>query len=82
MQRAWHAADAAATPPSLLATAPPASVAPGTGGLRVLLGLRPAGGGGVPRAGDQQLALLCHIPGHIEKGMVGAVELRDVTVSP
>ena len=31
---------------------------------------------------DQALALLCHIPGHIEKGMVGAVELREVTISP
>ena len=30
-------ADAAATPPNLLATAPPASVPPGTGGLRVFL---------------------------------------------
>ena len=38
VQRAWHAADAAATPPALLATAPPASVPPETGGLRVLLG--------------------------------------------
>ena len=28
------------------------------------------------------LALLCHIPGHIEKGMVGVVELRNVTISP
>jgi uncharacterized cupredoxin-like copper-binding protein len=31
---------------------------------------------------DEQLALLCHIPGHIEKGMVGAVELREPVVSP
>jgi uncharacterized cupredoxin-like copper-binding protein len=30
----------------------------------------------------QSLALLCHIPGHIEKGMVGAVELREVGRSP
>jgi uncharacterized cupredoxin-like copper-binding protein len=30
----------------------------------------------------QQLALLCHIPGHIEKGMVGAVDLRNITISP
>ena len=31
--------------------------------------------------GDELLAILCHIPGHIEKGMVGAVEMRDITVS-
>lgn len=82
VQRAWHAADAAATPPSLFATAPPASVAPGTGGLRVLLGSGQQAVVEYRVPADQQLALLCHIPGHIEKGMVGAVELRNVTVSP
>jgi uncharacterized cupredoxin-like copper-binding protein len=82
VQRAWHEADAAATPPSLLATAPPASVPPGTGGLRILLdsGQQAVVEYIVPA--DQQLALLCHIPGHIEKGMVGAVELRRVTIGP
>jgi uncharacterized cupredoxin-like copper-binding protein len=82
VQRAWHEADAAATPPALLATAPPASVPPGTGGLRVLLdsGQQAVVDYVVPT--DQQLALLCHIPGHIEKGMVGAVVLRDVAESP
>ena len=30
---------------------------------------------------DEQLSLLCHIPGHIEKGMVGRVELRDLESS-
>ncbi|MEO7118294.1 MAG: hypothetical protein ABIZ34_04910, partial [Candidatus Limnocylindrales bacterium] len=34
---AWSAADAAAVPPQPFATAGPASVPPGTGGLRVLL---------------------------------------------
>jgi uncharacterized cupredoxin-like copper-binding protein len=82
VQRAWHAADAAATPPSFLATAPPASVPPGTGGLRVLLGSgeRAVVEYRVPEG--PALALLCHIPGHIEKGMVGAVELRDISISP
>jgi uncharacterized cupredoxin-like copper-binding protein len=82
VQRAWHEADAAATPPSLLATAPPASVPPGTGGLRVVLdsGEQAVVDYRVP-AGEQ-LALLCHIPGHIERGMVGAVELQEVTVYP
>ncbi len=37
VQKVWHQADAAATPPNLMATAPPASVPPGTGGLRVFL---------------------------------------------
>ena len=82
VQRAWHLADAAATPPGLLATAPPASVPPSTGGLRVLLssGQRAVVEYDVPTG--EQLALLCHIPGHIEKGMVGAVESRDLSISP
>ncbi len=37
VQAAWADADAAATPPAPLATAPPASVAPQTGGLRLVL---------------------------------------------
>jgi len=82
VQRAWHIADAEATPPGLLATPPPASVPPETGGLRVLLdsGEQATVDYSVPS--DEQLALLCHIPGHIEKGMVGAVDLRDVTITP
>ncbi len=82
VQRTWQAADAAATPPGLLATAPPASVPPDTGGLRVLLhsGQKTQVEYAVPDG--QALALLCHIPGHIEKGMVGTVELRDITGSP
>jgi uncharacterized cupredoxin-like copper-binding protein len=82
VQRAWHAADAAATPPALLATAPPASVPPGTGGLRVLLGSGQKAVVEYEVPQDQVLALLCHIPGHIEKGMVGAVELRELMLSP
>lgn len=82
VQRAWHAADAAATPPSLLATAPPASVPPETGGLRVLLGSGQQAVVEYTVPVGQQLALLCHIPGHIEKGMVGAVDLRNITISP
>jgi uncharacterized cupredoxin-like copper-binding protein len=82
VQRAWASADAEATPPGLLATPPPASVPPGTGGLRVLL---PSGGQTVVEYEvpvDEQLALLCHIPGHIARGMVGAVELRPVELRP
>ncbi len=81
VQKAWHQADAAATPPNMLATAPPASVPPSTGGLRVLLrsGERATVDYVVPS--DEYLAILCQIPGHIEKGMVGAVDLRDITIS-
>jgi uncharacterized cupredoxin-like copper-binding protein len=81
VQKAWSAADAAATPPHLLATAPPASVPPGTGGLRVFLtsGQQATVDYRVPT--DEDLAVLCHIPGHIERGMVGAVELRQIEIS-
>jgi uncharacterized cupredoxin-like copper-binding protein len=82
VQEAWLAADAAATPPGLFATAPPASVPPDTGGLRVVLdsGQQAVVDYVVPTG--QSLALLCHIPGHIEKGMVGAVELREMRIGP
>ncbi|MEX1333738.1 MAG: hypothetical protein AB1Z66_00390 [Candidatus Limnocylindrales bacterium] len=81
VQKAWSIADAEATPPNPLATAPPASVPPGTGGLRVFLrsGEQASVDYSVPS--DEQLALLCHIPGHIEKGMVGRVEMREVEIS-
>jgi uncharacterized cupredoxin-like copper-binding protein len=81
VQRAWAKADAEATPPGLLATAPPASVPPDTGGLRVLLGSGESTEVEYSVPDDQSLALLCHIPGHIAKGMVGAVDLRDITIS-
>jgi len=78
VQEAWASAEAAATPPGPLASAPPASVPPEVGGLRVLLG------SGeqvsvlyeVPREGELRLA--CHIPGHVEQGMVG--QIRRVAV--
>jgi len=74
VQRAWAEADAAATPPLPFTTAPPASVPPGTGGVRLSLG---SGGEGtvdfqVPRSGG--LSLVCHLPGHVEKGMVAEVD--------
>jgi uncharacterized cupredoxin-like copper-binding protein len=76
VQEAWASAHAAATPPAPFATPPAASVPPATGGLRVWLG---SGGRGtvdwtVPVG--QELLLMCHLPGHIEQGMVGRVELR------
>ena len=81
VQRAWSKADAEATPPGLFATPPPASVPPGTGGLRVLLGSGETAAVDYRVPDDEQLAVLCHIPGHIERGMVGAVELREVEIS-
>jgi uncharacterized cupredoxin-like copper-binding protein len=73
VQAAWTDADSRATPPAPFATAPPASVPPGTGGLRALLG---SGGTAsfefvVPATGD--LLMVCQLPGHVERGMVGEV---------
>lgn len=75
VQRAWAAADAAATPVSAFATAPPASVPATIGGVRALL----ASGESVsivydvPREGS--LELVCHLPGHVDQGMTGRVAL-------
>ena len=77
VQAAWAAADAVATPPAPFATAPPASVGPDVGGLRVVV----ASGGlttvnyMVPQAGELQL--VCHLVGHAERGMVGQITLRS-----
>jgi uncharacterized cupredoxin-like copper-binding protein len=76
VQAAWARANAAATPPAFLATAPPASVEPDVGGLHVVV---PSGGMAVadytvPATGE--LLLMCHLPGHVERGMVGRVELQ------
>lgn len=63
-------------PPALFQTAPPASVPADTGGLRVLLasGKQSVVEYTVPPG--QELRLLCNLPGHIERGMIGQVELR------
>jgi uncharacterized cupredoxin-like copper-binding protein len=78
VQAAWALADAAATPPAPLATPPPASVPPRTGGLRLLLasGAESTADYVVPITSE--LLLLCNLPGHIERGMVGGVELEGV----
>jgi uncharacterized cupredoxin-like copper-binding protein len=73
VQQAWATADADATPPAPFATAPAASVAPDVGGLRIVL---PSGGSHtslyeVPA--DATLQMICHLPGHVEQGMVGQV---------
>jgi uncharacterized cupredoxin-like copper-binding protein len=82
VQAAWARADAAATPSAPFQTAPPASVPPAAGGLRVLV---PSGEQRVvdfvvPTGGE--LLLQCHLPGHLEHGMAGRVELRQAPVSP
>ena len=75
VQEAWEEADAAATPPEAFATAPPASVSPDVGGLRLLLesGQSTSVIYHVPATGP--LDLICHLPGHEEAGMVGQVVL-------
>jgi uncharacterized cupredoxin-like copper-binding protein len=82
VQAAWAAAHAAATPPAPFATPPPASVPPETEGLRVWVGSgnQVTVEWTVPSDGD--LLLMCHLPGHVEQGMVGRVELRDQPAPP
>jgi uncharacterized cupredoxin-like copper-binding protein len=75
VQAAWARANAAAETPAPFATPPPASAPAGTGGMRVLL---PSGGTtsvvySVPA--NEQLQLICHLPGHAERGMIGQVTL-------
>jgi uncharacterized cupredoxin-like copper-binding protein len=72
-QAAWAAADAAATPPGPFATAPPASVAPGLNGLRIVLGSGAQAVVDYVVPGTGTLELFCHLPGHAERGMVGQV---------
>lgn len=81
VQGAWATAHSRATPPAPFATPAAASVPPGTGGVRVLLGpgefatLRHV----VPK--DAELQLACHLPGHVERGMVAQVEVLDGTLA-
>jgi uncharacterized cupredoxin-like copper-binding protein len=75
VQDAWAGANAAASPPGPLATAVPASVPPGTAGIELVLdpGQQAEVTYNVPAG--QQLLLMCHLPGHVERGMVGSVIL-------
>jgi uncharacterized cupredoxin-like copper-binding protein len=75
VQQAWAQADSAAVPPAPFATAPPASVPPGTGGVRVLLGSGAAASVDYQVPANERLELVCHLPGHVEQGMVGQVTL-------
>jgi uncharacterized cupredoxin-like copper-binding protein len=73
VQQAWAAADAAATPALPLATAPPASVPPGVGGLRILVASGGATSVEYTVPGSRDVELVCDLPGHAERGMVGQV---------
>jgi uncharacterized cupredoxin-like copper-binding protein len=74
VQQAWASADAAATP-GLLATQPPASVPAGTGGIRLLLAPGEEATAAYTVPVSEQPQLVCHLPGHVERGMVGSVIL-------
>ena len=80
VQDAWAHADAVATPPIFGATAPPASVPPGTGGVRVLLDSGKSTTFVYRVPSDAPPLVECHVPGHLERGMVGAV--RFVSPAP
>jgi uncharacterized cupredoxin-like copper-binding protein len=73
VQGAWDAADERATPPAAFATAPPASVAPDVGGLRLVLASGASTSVVYEVPGDQALELICHLPGHEQRGMIGKV---------
>ena len=81
VQAAWAAADAAATPPAPFTTAPPASAPPGVGGIRLFVpsGQSATADWTVPVA--DPLFLQCHLPGHLERGMTGAVIVQAVSPS-
>ena len=72
-QAAWAVADANASPDTPFATVPPASVPPGTGGLRVLLASGDSTTVEYTVPATEPLQLFCHLPGHAERGMIGRV---------
>lgn len=72
-QSAWAVADAAATPPAPFTTAPPASAPAGTTGLRLYVGSGQQATADWTVPADDTLLLQCHLPGHLERGMVGTV---------
>ena len=76
-QAAWAEAHRLATPPAPLATAPPASVPPDVAGVRVLLSPGRSSSVTYEVPATTRLAFLCHLPGHLERGMSGTVELVD-----
>lgn len=77
VQQAWAEAHAAATPSAPFASAPPASVPPATAGLRVLLSSSESRSLEYEVPVGVGLELFCHLPGHVERGMVGRVVPAD-----
>ncbi len=77
VQRAWAEANARATPPAAFATPPPASVAPEIGGVRVLLSPGQSSGLTYRVPSGAAMELMCHLPGHVERGMVGRVVVQS-----
>ena len=75
VQLAWAQANAAASPAGPLSSPPRASVAPGTDGVEVLLGPGQSAALTYSVPVGQRLELVCHLPGHVERGMVGSVIL-------
>jgi uncharacterized cupredoxin-like copper-binding protein len=75
VQAAWATANAAASPPGPLTSAPPASVPAGTGGIERLLDPGEQSTATYTVPSGEQLQLMCHLPGHVEHGMVGSVIL-------
>jgi uncharacterized cupredoxin-like copper-binding protein len=77
VQAAWALAHQLATPPAPFASAPPAEVPADTGGLRVLLVSGQSTTASYTVPADVALLLMCHLPGHVERGMVGRIERAE-----
>jgi uncharacterized cupredoxin-like copper-binding protein len=75
VQAAWASAEAAATPPGFTATPPPVSLPPEQAGLRIWLESGQSASAVYQVPADETLELACQIPGHVDAGMVGAVEI-------
>jgi len=75
VQGAWAAANAAATPPSAFASAPAASVPATIGGVRALLASGESVSIDYEVPHDGSLELVCHLPGHLDQGMIGQAVL-------
>lgn len=75
VQAAWASAEAAATPPGFTATPPPVSLAPDLAGFRVYLDSGQSTSATYQVPVHQVLELACQIPGHVEQGMIGTIEL-------
>jgi uncharacterized cupredoxin-like copper-binding protein len=75
VQTAWEQADDAVPTVGLFATPPAASAPPDTGGLRVVLASGQSASVLYQVPATDGLEMICHLPGHAEKGMVGQVVL-------